>query len=529
MLNTPIARNGMVTSPHHLASQAGLQILREGGTAVEAAVATAACLAVVYPHMTSIGGDNFWLIARPGEGPVAIDACGASGASVDMALYQRHNLTSIPHRGPLASNTVAGAVSGWDAALKISAKWRSLLPLGRILQDAIDYAERGFSVTNNQREGTAKRLSELSPVSGFSETFLINGGVPARGDILIQRPLGRTLRQLADEGLDGFYRGPLSRTVAADLAEVGAPITLHDLNVHQPVIQAPLSVEVSGARLFNMPPPTQGLSSLMILALFDRLGVNSADEFDHIHGIVEATKQAYIVRDREICDPAYMRENAATFLRDGVLDDLTKKIDRRVAMKWPAPPTDGDTVWIGVVDSDGVAVSLIQSHYFEFGSAVVLPTTGINWQNRGCSFSLDQKARNHLRPRARPFHTLNPAMASFKDGRTMVYGTMGGEGQPQTQAAVFSRYAWLNSELQAAVTAPRWLLGRAWGDSSVTLKLENRFSPALVSQLRSAGHDIELTSSFTSLMGHAGAIVRHPNGVLEGATDPRSDGAVAAW
>jgi len=519
----------MVTSPHHLASQAGLQILREGGTAVEAAVATAACLAVVYPHMTSIGGDNFWLIARPGEEPVAIDACGASGAGVDMALYQRHNLTSIPHRGPLASNTVAGAVSGWDAALKISGKWRSPLPLSRILREAIDYAQHGYAVTNNQRDGTEKRLSELESVSGFAETFLIDGGVPARGDILIQEPLARTLRQLADEGLDGFYRGALSRTIAADLADVGAPITLDDLNAHHPLIQAPLSVDVSGARLFNMPPPTQGLSSLMILALFDRLGMNIADEFEHIHGIVEATKQAYIVRDREICDPAYMRENATAFLSGKVLDDLAAKIDRSKALPWPALPTDGDTVWIGVIDGDGVAVSLIQSHYFEFGSAVVLPNTGINWQNRGCSFSLDKNARNQLRPRVRPFHTLNPAMASFKDGRTMVYGTMGGEGQPQTQAAVFSRYAWLKSELQAAVTAPRWLLGRAWGDTSTSLKLENRVAPDVVSALRSAGHDIELTAPFTSLMGHAGAVVRHPNGVLEGATDPRSDGAVAAW
>ncbi len=267
----------------------------------------------------------------------------------------------------------------------------------------------------------------------------------------------------------------------------------------------------------------------MILAIFDRLGLNIADEFEHVHGLVEAIKQAYIVRDREICDPAHMSADARTFLADDVLDGLAAKIDRRVAKPWPAEPSDGDTTWIGVVDGVGRAVSLIQSHYFEFGSGVVLPSTGINWQNRGSSFSLNRKARNFLRPRTRPFHTLNPAMARFKDGRTMVYGTMGGEGQPQTQAAVFSRYAWLNTELQAAVTAPRWLLGRAWGDTSTSLKLEDRFAPQTIAALRAAGHDVELTAPFTSVMGHAGAIVRHASGVMEGATDPRSDGAVAAW
>lgn len=529
MLNTPTARKGMVTSPHHLASQAGVQVLKDGGTAIEAAVAVAACLAVVYPQMTSIGGDNFWLIAQPGTDPIAIDACGRTGAAVDIAMYERHNLSSIPKRGPLASNTVAGAISGWDAALGISGKWQSPLPLDRILRDAIDYAENGFCVTVHQRDFTAKRLAELKPVRGFADSFLIDGEVPRRGDIMVQKRLGRTLRRLAEDGLDGFYRGALSRLVAADLEEVGAPITRDDLNAHYPVIQAPLSVQVSGARLFNTPPPTQGLSSLMILALFDRLGMNIADEFQHLHGIVEATKQAYLVRDREICDPAFMQQDAATFLSDHVLDGLAAKIDKRVALPWPAPQNSGDTVWIGVVDGEGRAVSLIQSHYFEFGSGIVLPQTGINWQNRGASFSLDPKVRNHLRPRARPLHTLNPAMAQFDDGRFMTYGTMGAEGQPQTQAAIFSRYAWLKTELQAAVTAPRWLLGRAAGETSTTLKLESRFSPEAVSALKSSGHDVELMPPFTSLMGHAGAIVRHPNGVLEGATDPRSDGAVAAW
>jgi len=506
-----------------------MQILRDGGTAIEAAVATAACLAVVYPHMTAIGGDGFWLISEPGTGPIAIDACGVSGASVNAALYEQHGLTSVPQRGPLAANTVAGTVSGWETALRISDRWQKQLPLSRVLRDAIDYAEGGFPVTRSQVELTAAKLPELSSRSGFADTFLAEGRVPAEGDIMRLKPLGRTLKQLADEGLDSFYRGKLSRAIATDLSEVGSPMTLDDLETYRPLLRSPLEVEVTGARLFNMPPPTQGLSSLMILALFDRLGVRIPNGFDHIHGIVEATKQAFLVRDREICDPSFMQTNASAFLCNGVLDDLASRIDPHTAAPWPAEPSSGDTVWIGVIDQEARAVSLIQSIFFEFGSGIVLPNTGINWQNRGCSFSISQKTRNPIRARVRPFHTLNPAMAYFHDGRSMVYGTMGGEGQPQTQAALFSRYAWLGAKLQESITAPRWLLGRTWGDVTTTLKLEDRFAPEVIAALRAAGHEVEIVPAFTSMMGHAGAIVRHPNGVLEGAADPRSDGAVAAW
>jgi gamma-glutamyltranspeptidase/glutathione hydrolase len=204
---------------------------------------------------------------------------------------------------------------------------------------------------------------------------------------------------------------------------------------------------------------------------------------------------------------------------------LAQTIDPARALPWPAPPSDGDTVWFGAIDAQGRAVSAIQSVYFEFGSGVVLPETGITWQNRGASFRLAPGGWNALKPGRKPFHTLNPALARLNDGRTLAYGTMGGEGQPQTQAAIFSRYALFGMDLQDAITAPRWLLGRAWGEESTSLKLEDRFDPALVAALVAAGHHVEMQAPFTSLMGHAGALVRHPDGRLEAATDPRNDGA----
>jgi gamma-glutamyltranspeptidase/glutathione hydrolase len=184
---------------------------------------------------------------------------------------------------------------------------------------------------------------------------------------------------------------------------------------------------------------------------------------------------------------------------------------------------------MGAIDGQGRAVSFIQSIYHEFGSGVVLNGSGINWQNRGCSFSLDERALNTLQPRRKPFHTLNPALALLKDGRSVVYGTMGGDGQPQTQTAVFTRYAVFGQGMQQAIAAPRWLLGRTWGQASDTLKLEARFDPALVQELQHRGHTVEMLQALDETVGHAGGIARHANGALEAGYDPRSDGAAAGY
>lgn len=529
MLETPRARRGMVTSPHHLASQAGLDILRAGGTAVEAAIATAAALAVVYPHMTGIGGDGFWLIAEPGKPPTTVDACGRAGAAVDLAYYAGRGVSAIPFRGPFAANTVAGTVSGWQKALEVSRHWQAPMAREQLLESAIYYADNGIVVTRSQSELTAEKSAELQDQPNFAATFMPEGRAPAEGDVLKLSALGATLKRLAADGFHSFYEGKLADSIAADLAKVGAPLTAADLQRHAASERPPLATTVRGARLFNMAPPTQGLSSLMILAMFDRLGVTQPESFDHIHGLVEATKQAFIVRDIHVGDPDHMTVDAVSFLDEAQLDELARRIDRKAALPWPHVRKPGDTIWLGVIDGEGRSVSFIQSVYFEFGSGVVLPETGICWQNRGASFRLAADGWNALKPGRKPFHTLNPAMAIFDDGRRMVYGNMGGEGQPQTQAAVFSRYGMFGMPLQQAVSAPRWLLGKTWGDDSITLKVEDRFDPALIQALRDAGHAVEVLGSYTGTMGHAGAVVRHANGVLEGATDPRSDGAVAAW
>jgi oxamate amidohydrolase len=526
MLNTLGCRGGMATAPHYLASQTGLDVLREGGSAAEAAVAMAATLAVVYPHMNSIGGDSFWLVYAPGRPPVAVDGCGTSGGRVTPDLYRAQGLTAIPWRGPLAAITVAGTLAAWQMVLKQGAS--TGLPLERLLRDAIELADDGIVVTGGQEQVTRAKCTELGGVFGFAAAFLSEGKVFEEGSLVRQPALASCLRRLGTEGLDSFYRGRVAEMVAGDLARAGSPLEQDDLQRYHATQREPLWVDVRGARLFNFPPPTQGLASLLILALFDRLKVRVGERYEHIHGLVEATKQAFLIRDRMIGDPDLAGFDATCLLDPGFLDQLAGRIDARFALPWPAAPSTGDTVWFGVVDRNGCAVSAIQSTYFEYGSGIVLPETGIIWQNRGCAFSLSEDGPNRLRPGAKPFHTLNPAFARFTDGREMVYGTMGGDGQPQTQAAVFSRYAWFGMGLQEAVTAPRWLLGRTWGAASTSLKLEDRFPEVLYTALQAAGHDIERVEPYTSLMGHAGAIVRHPDGALEGACDPRSDGCVAA-
>ena len=531
MLNTSRSRRGMVTSPHHLASQAGLAILRDGGTAIEAAVATAATLAVVYPHMNSIGGDSFWLLHVPGAPPVAIEGCGSAAAAADLDAYR--GLGAIPSRGRLAANTVAGTISGWEAALELNRAWGGGLRLGRLLEDAIVYARDGVPVGSGLARTIAAKQAELRGCPGFAEVFLPGGVAPEVGQVLKQPALAATLKTLASDGLGGFYRGVLARVIADDLQSCDTLLSADDLASHRALRRLPLWLDLKIGRLFNFPPPTQGLASLLILAIFERLGVREADGFAHVHGLVEATKRAFAVRDVEVGDPAYMTIDPQALLDDQARLQAWADEISGPAQSWQRAPAGGDTVWFGAIDAQGRAASVIQSTYFEFGSGIVLPQTGIIWQNRGASFRLAEHGWNTLRPRRKPFHTLNPVLAHLRDGRVMLYGTMGGDGQPQTQAAIFSRYALFGQELQRAISAPRWLLGRTWGDASTSLKLERGLGADLAAELAAAGHQVEIVDDHNEMMGHAGALVWHPdcsNGsMIEGAADPRSDGAVAAW
>jgi gamma-glutamyltranspeptidase len=528
-MKTPRAIGGMTTAPHHLASAAGAAVLRAGGNAAGAMIAMAATIAVVYPHMNAIGGDGFWLVCEPGAEPVGIQACGpAAGLATPEFYAERGHKEAIPSRGGLAALTVAGTIGGWALAEKLAQQWGGKLSRADLLHDAIRQAKEGVVVTRSQAQLTREKLDGLIRAPGFADVYLDDHKPPLEGARRRYPALAATLERLAHAGFDDFYRGDLARALSADLEASGSPLRLSDLEAYRARLVTPLSIRAGGATLYNMPPPTQGVSSLSILAILDRLGPRPDDPAGFIHDIVEATKQAFIVRDAHVFDPKYMTMPASALVAEDEIMRMAASVHRGNAAPWPHLANPGDTIWMGAIDGKGRAVSFIQSVYWEFGSGVVSPATGVTWQNRGTSFSLAHGHPNQLHPGRLPFHTLNPAMARFDDGRMMTYGTMGGEGQPQTQAAVFARHVWCGMELQEAVAAPRWLLGRTWGETSHNLKLEADTAPGIIDALRGMGHDIMLLPPLSDAMGHAGAILRRPDGVLEGAADPRSDGAVAA-
>jgi gamma-glutamyltranspeptidase/glutathione hydrolase len=522
-IHTAGHRRGVVAAPHHVAAEAGREILADGGNAVEAMVAMAATIAAVYPHMNHIGGDGFWLIREPRGRVRAIEACGPAGAKAQRELYRGHD--AIPARGPLAALTVPGAIGGWALALEAARTFGSPRPLDLLMATAIRYARDGYKVTRSQARLTTEKFSELRDAPGFAAAFLADGKPPKEGEVLRQTALAATLDHLVNAGLDDFYRGDVGREIAGDLERIGSPVTRADLEKYRAVLRDPLEVRLNVGTVYNTPPPTQGLASLIILALFERLRAGEAESFDHVHGIVEATKRAFIVRDSYVTDYDRLPHPPDRYLTPAFLDGEAAKIDRRKAAPWPPRGGRGDTIWMGAADASGLVVSYIQSLYWEFGSGCVLPATGVLMQNRGSSFSLDPKVVNPLEPGRRPFHTLNPALAILRDGRIMAYGTMGGDGQPQSQAALFTRHVHFRQPLEAAVDAPRWLLGRTWGSSHTNLRLESRFSERLINQLMDAGHDVEvLAEPYSDTMGHAGAVVLHGDGTLEGVHDPRADG-----
>jgi gamma-glutamyltranspeptidase len=524
-LHTAGHRRGVVAAPHHAAAEAGRAIIEEGGNALEAMVAMAASIAAVYPHMNHIGGDGFWLVHEPNGRVRALMGAGPAGAKATPTFYREHGQDFIPPRGPLAALTAPAAIAGWIMALDGAKRHGGRLPLDILLSAAIRSAREGYAVTRSQAQLTAEKLTECKDAPGFAATFLVDGKAPEAGATLKQSKLAETLDYLARQGLDDFYRGDVGNEIAADLARIGSPVTRDDLKACRAVLADPLSVTLNAGTLYNTPPPTQGLASLIILALYERLRVPEAESFDFVHGLVEATKRAFRVRDRVVTDPGHLPEPLATFLDAKFLDREVARIDRSKAAPWPARPGDGDTVWMGAADASGLTVSYIQSIYWEFGSACVLPRTGVLMQNRGASFSLEKGALNLLAPGRKPFHTLNPALARLKDGRVMAYGTMGGDGQPQTQAMLFARHVLHRQPLDQALDAPRWLLGRTWGSTHTNLRLENRFSAGLVDRLLSARHDVEvIDAAYSDTMGHAGAVLVHPDGTLEGGHDPRADG-----
>ena len=533
------AQRGVICSPHYLASSTGLDVLRDGGSAVDAAIAANATLCVAYPHMAGLGGDGFWQICDDGE-VEAINASGPAAGEATREYYKELGYEEIPERGSASALTVPGAVDGW----RLAHEKHGRLSWERLFKDAITYAREGVASTDDFARWIAADADVLAEQPTAAETFLPNGEPPSAGTVIAQPALADSFETLAEHGpREGFYEGPIAEEFCAGLGDE-SPLSSTDFSDYRAEWVTPLSTEYRGYTVHSLPPNTQGIAALQILGLLDGFDVSSWGDgtADYYHHMAEVTKVAFGDRDAWVTDPEAVEFPDEKLLSSTYLDDRRSLIDSSQSL--PAnveagispesiepQPQDpgGDTCYLSVVDDDGLAVSMIQSIYFDFGSGIVAGDTGIIPQNRGSFFSLDPTHINSLEPGKRSFHTLIPGLIT-KDGEPwLLYGTMGGEGQPQTQAALVSRIVDFGYDVQTAIEAPRWLFGRTWGAESRSLSLEGRIPDGVVTELQRRGQPVAMARQFDDTMGHAAAIRIHTDGTLEGGADPRGDGAALGY
>ncbi|MDQ6659434.1 MAG: gamma-glutamyltransferase [Chloroflexota bacterium] len=522
---TPALR-GMVAAPHYLAAEAGLEILKKGGNAIDAAIAASATLQVVYPFLCGLGGDVFMLIYDAGSGELY--GLNGSGRSAQMASIERYHelgYSTMPVFG-IHTVTVPGCVSGWDAAMQRFGR----LGLAQALAPAIAYAEEGFAIGPGLHTALTSGSTRAEIHSSWHTHFLPNGTVPPVGAVARFPTLARTLRTIAKAGPETFYHGEIADLMAAFFAREGGLITHDDLAAHQSEWVTPLSVPFADLRIYELPPNTQGVTALEMLGIVDQLPLGEdplAPETVHLS--VEAKKLAFADRAAYLTDAAFMNINPAVFLNPNYLARQRALIDPTQAQSSFAPGSfTGDTVYLCAADRDGTIVSLIQSNYMGFGSGVVVEDTGIVLQNRGAYFSLDPTAANALAPAKRTLHTLIPSMA-LRNGRpAMVFGAMGGDGQPQTHLQVYTAAARFGLNIQQAIEMPRWVDGDT--PDGETLFVESRFPAATLDTLRRMGHRVQEQGMWSSMMGHANGIVFDSStGVMQGGSDPRAEGIAAGW
>lgn len=516
---------GMVTSPHELASRAGLEVLQSGGNAIEAAIAIGAVLSVTYPHFTGLGGDAFLVISdRHGD---VRTLSGIGQAAANLPSYSG----AIPLRGPGATVTAAATVATWEQAYAHSRKaWGGTQAWSSLFSRAIEHAANGFAVTPSQCFWQDFRARDVADWPGFARAFMPQDRPPKPGDLFRQPELARTLDKIATHGGREFYEGDLAGRIAAGLKQAGSPLTAADLARCCARDEAPLRVPYRDGELLGLRPPTQGVTTLEIMGILDRFDLASVPEgsADYYHLLVEAVKLAFLDRNRYVADPDFADVPVDRLLSRAHLDAHAARIRMDAAMPWPHVFRPGDTVYIGAADSAGNCVSMLQTVYFDWGSGVVVGDTGILWHNRGASFSLDPASPNVLRGGKRPFHTLNPGMYLKNGSPHLLYGTQGADGQPQTLAAVLTRLIDYGMDPYTALGRPRFLLGRTFSDSRDTLKLEQDAGKEVFSGLAARGHELSPIPARSQLAGHPGAIRIAAGGSMTGAHDPRSDGLALA-
>ncbi|KRF01140.1 gamma-glutamyltranspeptidase [Paenibacillus sp. Soil766] len=531
MLNImPRAERAMIATPHYLASSVGSAILQQGGNAFDAAIAISATLGVVYPHMTGIGGDAFFLMHEAATGAyTGFNGSGKSAAKATPEFYNEQGMDGIPQRGILSAITVPGMVDAWWQVWKKHGK----LPWAKLLDAAIGYAEKGFPISRNLLFWMRKDEPFIRASVQLSALYMRDGELMKEGDRLIQSDMARTLRFIQQEGRDVFYSGSLMRTIVDNVELDGGLLQEEDFRSFAGEWVDLLSTTYRGYDIYQMPPNSQGFTALMMMNMLEQVDMSAVPRAsaNFYHLMSEVIKKAFKDRDRYLTDPHFREIPLQRLLSKSYAQELWSEIQANPlkVSEHHSPAIGQDTAYAAVVDEEGNSVSFIQSLYFDFGAAYVPGDTGIIMQNRGSFFSLDRACANVLEPRKRSFHTLMPAMVSKAGKPYMLFGTQGGEGQPQTQLSILTGVLDYGLSIQEAISLPRWVYGRTWGEDGDALKLEHRLEPEVYTKLKRWGHRVELVKAWDGIMGQAQGIIIDEKGFMSGAADPRGDGLAIGW
>ena len=528
----PSARSvrGMVTAPHALAAQAGVEILQAGGSAADAGVAIAAALSVLYPHMTGLGGDAFFLYYDAAKREVhAYNGSGAAAGLGTLDFYEQRSLRAIPAQGGPAALTAPGAVDAWFALHDRFGR----LELARALQPAIAHARDGAPIARSLARGLAEEHVALARDEG-ARSLYAKPPVYQVGSKLTQPALALSLERIAREGRGFWYDGEAAAWIERASVRSDGPLRASDLAAHRGFFTEPLRAPFGRFESLTTPPNSPGIALLIAQRAHDAIDGHQNLPLDSAalaHAGIETIKAAFADRDKWVGDPIRLKAPVEQLLSDAHAREIAQAIDPyRAAGSALASQTAGDTTYFACADGQGNSLSMIQSLYHHFGSCVGVPELGIVLQNRGCSFTLDRGRPSSLELKKLPVHTLMASMLLENGEPHLIYGTMGGEGQPQTGLQLSIRIAERGQDLQAALHAPRWRYGRTLGPHVRGVVIEARVGEACLAGLRARGHRLIVAEDWEESMGHAGAIAfDRPNGTYVGASDPRSDGLATGW
>lgn len=522
--NVIYSRKGMVATGNPLAAQAGLDILKKGGNAVDAAIATAATLTVVEPTANGIGGDAFALVWMKGK-LHGLNASGSAPALISAKAIRERGFTEMPVLGMLPV-TVPGTPSAWAELSKTFGK----LPLTQVLAPAIDYAENGYVLQpgvggpwKKSYDKFKKQLKTDPSVEGWMRTFAPEGRCMETGDVIYLKDHAKTLREIAETKGESFYRGALADQIDCYFQKYDSFLRKEDLAAFHPQWVEPISTDYKGYQVYEMPPNGHGITVLMALNILKEMELGARDSFESTHYQLEALKLAFADAQQYVADPRAMSVKTEELLSEAYAAQRRALISSQALLPQAGKPSKGGTVYLCAADGEGNMISYIQSNYMGFGSGVVVPGTGISMHNRGNNFNLDEASDNCVAPGKRPYHTIIPGFLS-KDGKAVgPFGIMGGFMQPQAHLQVVVDTVDYHMNPQEALDRPRW----QWvGDRRV--EVEQTFDNRLALQLLRAGHDVVVKADSIAF-GRGEIIWRDDNGTLCGACEPRTDGCVAAW